>query len=102
MPFLAISEVTHAVTDWVWLGWLAAGHVHVFDGDPGVGKSMLIVDLAARLSSGRAWPDGAAASGPASVILLNAEDDAPTTRSRLAAAEADMTRKRVREFAMHR
>jgi putative ribosome biogenesis GTPase RsgA len=36
------------VADWVSPGWLAAGHVHVFDGHPGVGKSMLIVVFCGR------------------------------------------------------
>src|SRR5436190_1910072 len=93
MPIVPLSELTPVPTDWLWPGWLAAGHLHVLDGDPGVGKSMLLGDLAARLSTGRPWPDGAPSPGPASVILLNAEDDAAgTTRSRLAAAGADMAR----------
>jgi hypothetical protein len=93
MPILPLAEIAPSPVDWLWPRWLAAGHLHVLDGDPGVGKSTLLGDLAARLSTGRPWPDGAPSPGPASVILLNAEDDAAgTTRSRLAAAGADMAR----------
>jgi hypothetical protein len=76
----------------VWPGWIPAGKITVLDGDPGAGKSTLLIDLAARLSRGRAMPDGQAA-GPAAVILLTAEDNlADTVRPRLEAADADLAR----------
>lgn len=91
MPIVPLSEVVPVPTRWLWPRWLARGHLHVFDGDPGVGKSMLTGDLAARISSGRPWPDGSPAGEPASVILLNAEDDAAgVTHRRLVALGADL------------
>src|SRR5262249_9952209 len=41
---------------------------------PAVGKSLLTLDLAARLTTGRQWPDGKPSPGPASVVLLCDED----------------------------
>jgi putative DNA primase/helicase len=61
-------------------------------GDPGLGKSLLTIDCAARLTRGTAFPDGAPCE-LGSVILLSAEDDpADTIRPRLDAAGADVHR----------
>ncbi|MCC6642288.1 MAG: AAA family ATPase, partial [Deltaproteobacteria bacterium] len=61
-------------------------------GDPGLGKSSVTLDLAARVTTGRAMPDGSpGASG--GVVLLSAEDGlADTIRPRLDAAGADVSR----------
>jgi len=68
----------------------------VFDGDPGLGKSSICLDLAARVSRGWAMPPRAGPAGiglPASVLLLSAEDDPECTiRPRLDALEADCER----------
>jgi hypothetical protein len=62
----------------------------ILDGDPGLGKSTFTVDLAARISTGRAMPDGTGGGKPRGVILQSAEDDrARTIRPRLDAAGAD-------------
>ena len=73
-------------------GRLPAGKLVVLDGDPAVGKSTLSVDLAARISTGTTWPDGAACP-VGQVIVLSAEDGlADTIRPRLDAAGADTGR----------
>jgi putative DNA primase/helicase len=65
----------------------------VFDGDPGVGKSTLFVDLAGRVTTGTPMPGETGRRPPASVIMLSAEDDiADTIRPRLEAAGADLGR----------
>jgi hypothetical protein len=63
-------------------------------GDPNLGKSLVTLDMAARVSRGTAWPDVPLEPGPAgNVILLSAEDDpADTIRPRLEAAGADLDR----------
>ena len=71
-------------------GVAARGKLVVLDGDPGTGKSTLSLDLAARISTGKPWPDGAAGTDPAPVVLATAEDDlADTVRPRLNAAGGD-------------
>jgi AAA domain-containing protein len=78
---------------WLWPGRLPLGKLVVLDGDPSTGKSTLTLDLAARVSTGTAWPDGAPGTTPAGVLLLSAEDGlADTIVPRLTAADADLTR----------
>ncbi|BCJ30526.1 ATP-binding protein [Actinocatenispora sera] len=88
-----LADVTPERITWLWPGYLAAGKLHVIDGDPGTGKSTMTTDLAARITTGKPWPDGQPGTGPAGVVLLSAEDDpADTIRPRLDAAGADAAR----------
>jgi hypothetical protein len=52
-----------------------------------------LLDLAARLTTGRPFPDGAPPVAPSAAVILNAEDGARSTiRPRLQAAGADLSR----------
>ena len=63
-------------------------------GNAGLGKSLLTLDCAARVSRGLPWPDAPNGTNKVgSVLLLTAEDDlADTVVPRLLAAGADMSR----------
>lgn len=90
-----LSDVTPSAMRWLWPGRVPFGKVTVLDGDPGLGKSLLSLDLAARTSTARPMPDGAFSdlSDPAGVVILSAEDDlSDTIRPRLEAAGADLSR----------
>ena len=54
---------------------MAAGRLVLVDGDPGQGKSLLAIDLAARLTTGRPFPGEEEPREPAAAILLAAEDN---------------------------
>lgn len=56
-----LADVEPEKVNWLWPARLPAGKLVILDGDPGVGKSTLAVDIAARVSTGREWPDGAPA-----------------------------------------
>jgi hypothetical protein len=89
-----LDEVTPLAVEWLWPGWIPRGTLTLLDGNPGVGKSTLALDLAARLTRRLAMPrcEGQT-SEPAGVLLLSAEDDLERTiRPRLDAAGADMTK----------
>ncbi|MBX5493251.1 MAG: AAA family ATPase [Chloroflexi bacterium] len=79
---------------WLWPSYLPLGKLVLLEGDPGLGKSLLALDLAARVTRGMPMPDGARGlDAPAGVVLLLAEDDlADTVRPRLDAAGADPAR----------
>jgi hypothetical protein len=61
-------------TKWLWPGRIARGSVTMLVGYPEVGKSFVALDIAARVTRGAAWPDGAANDGPGGAMLLSAED----------------------------
>src|SRR5207302_6443679 len=78
--------------DWLWPGWVPLGKLTLLDGDPGLGKSTLLLDLAARVSCQGLMPDGASGVR-GQVVILSAEDGAEDTiRPRLDAAGALLNR----------
>jgi hypothetical protein len=78
---------------WLWLYRLALGELALFEGDPGLGKSLLLLDLCARLTNGRSCPDDTPGPSRASVIVLTSEDSPEeTVQPRLQAAGAILPR----------
>lgn len=91
-----VADVQARQTRWLWRDRIPLGALTILDGDPGLGKSTITADLAARVSRGGAMPPACGRTdldGPAVILILNAED-APeeTIRPRLDAAEADVSR----------
>ncbi|RMG39739.1 MAG: hypothetical protein D6725_04685 [Planctomycetota bacterium] len=87
-----MADIEPQTIRWLWQDRIALGRLTAVVGAPGIGKSFLICDWAARVSSGRPWPDGAPCPR-GDVLILSAEDDpADTLRPRLEAAGADLTR----------
>jgi hypothetical protein len=87
-----VAEVDREQVRWLWRDRIPAGKVTVLDGDPGTGKSTLTLTVAAKVSTGSPFRDGAQPK-VGGVILLNAEDDiGDTIRPRLEAAGADLER----------
>ncbi len=90
---LRMAEVKPEPVRWLWPGRFPLGRLSEVSGDPGLGKSTLLYDLAARVTRGDAMPDGSPGPGPAGVLILSAEDDlASVIRPRLEAAGADLGR----------
>jgi RecA-family ATPase len=72
------ADVQSRPTQWIWPSWLALDKLAILEGDPGLGKSYITLDLCARLTNGRALPEGCPADTPCNVIMLNAEDRSRT------------------------
>ena len=88
---LRLAGVEARPVSWLWPGRIPLGKVSVLDGDPGLGKSTLMLDLVARVSRGLPMPDGARGT-PGGAIILSAEDAADDTIvPRLQAAGADLS-----------
>jgi putative DNA primase/helicase len=88
-----LSEIKAEAVRWLWPARIALGKLALIAGDPGLGKSFVSLDVAARVTCGRAWPDGAPGCTLGDVILLSAEDGAADTiRPRADAAGADPDR----------
>ncbi|HTI14189.1 MAG TPA: AAA family ATPase [Dictyobacter sp.] len=89
---ISLADIEPEEVKWVWERRLAAGKITLLDGEPGTGKSMIALDIAARVSSGRPMPDGTT-STRGSVILIAPEDSLyDTIQPRLARANADLSR----------
>src|SRR5918993_2090348 len=87
-----LSDVDPEPVQWLSPGRLAAGKITVLDGDPGLGKSTLLCEWAARITRGQALPGGKPGA-PRNVIILSAEDDLlDTIRPRIDAAGGDPSR----------
>jgi hypothetical protein len=87
-----LADVQAETVSYVWPHRIARSKLNLIVGDPGLGKSQITLDGAARVSRGAAWPDGGRAP-LGDVILLSAEDGlADTIRPRLDALDADVTR----------
>jgi len=90
-----VAAVVPAEVRWLWPGYMPLGKLVVVDGDPGLGKSLLALDLAARISRGDVMPNGAQGIA-GDVMILSAEDGlADTIRPRLDAARATTERVHV-------
>src|SRR4051812_31858749 len=70
------SAVTARPVEWLWTGQLAFGKLAMLDGDSVQGKSLIALDLCARLSTGRPMPDGSPGPGVVPSLIIQAEDGA--------------------------
>ncbi len=93
----AFSEITPETLKWLWPSRIPLGKLTLLVGDPGLGKSLLTIDIATHVSRGASFPDGTSCE-PGAVIMVSAEDDpADTIRPRLDAAGADVSRVHILE-----
>ena len=90
-----LSGVEPRPVSWIWPGYVPLGKLTIVEGHPGMGKSLLLTDLIARITTGRTMPDGSIGDlvDPANVLILASEDDpADTLRPRISAAGGDPNR----------
>ena len=79
-----LSTVEAEPVEWLWRNRIARGKLTLIVGDVSAGKTYLDLDIAARITTGAAWPDGDVGPGRGRVILLTSEDGiADTLRPRL-------------------
>lgn len=88
-----MDTVQPRAIEWLWADRIPMGKLTLIVGNPGVAKSFLTMDIAARVSSGSGWPDEREQREPADVMLVAVEDAIDdTVAPRLLAAGADMSR----------
>lgn len=69
------TTIQKKAVEWLWYRWVPLGKITILDGDPGLGKSTMLLDLAARVSTDGKMPDGS--QGPVGkVVVMSAEDGA--------------------------
>jgi RecA-family ATPase len=87
------KDVSCKQIDWLWYPYIAIGKITLLQGDPGDGKSTMIMNLLAALSRGEMLPDGTPLDGPQQSIYQCSEDSAgDTIKPRFDAANADCER----------
>ena len=84
------SEVQSTDVRWLWYPFIAIGKITLLQGDPGDGKSSMMMNLIAELSTGGKTPDGCKIGAPQKVIYQCSEDGvSDTIKPRLERCGAD-------------
>ncbi|WP_426192572.1 AAA family ATPase [Massilia sp. DWR3-1-1] len=87
------ASIKPLAIDWLWPGWLPAGKLTILAGAAGTGKTTLALGLAATITTGGRWPDGAVTKRKGNVLVWSSEDVADDTLvPRLIASGADLNR----------
>ena len=62
--------------NWLWKGWIPQGYVTIWAGETGAGKSTVLADVTARVTTGAPWPGDPpdAIRPPSRVLWLGSED----------------------------
>jgi archaellum biogenesis ATPase FlaH len=93
--FVDLNTIDAKEVEWLWEPFIPFSMITIMEGDPGVGKSFLAMQLAAQISIGGELPEGQKLDR-GRVLYLSAEDDAAyTIRPRIDAMGGDPTRIRV-------
>jgi DNA repair protein RadA/Sms len=98
---ITMANVQREAIEWLWWPYVAIGKLCIVDGDPGIGKSLLMTQLAASLSRGYPLPDQQGEltldpGGAQTTLLLSTEDGlADTIKPRLEDAGADCAKVHV-------
>ena len=84
------SDVQPRSVQWVWYPYIPVGKITLLQGDPGDGKSTMMMHLMAEISKGGVLPDGTAMGRPRRILYQCSEDGAKDTiKPRLTACGAD-------------
>ena len=85
-----LADIKPEPIHWLWEDRIALGKLTLIAGDPGLGKSMMAIKLAAHLSRGLPWPVGGLPCPQGHTLYATAEDGkADVVRPRFDAAGGD-------------
>lgn len=86
------ADIEPRVIQWLWRNRIPLGRITLFVGKPGCGKSFATTDVAARVSTGSRWPDGAECPLGSAIFITCEDDPHDTIRPRLDIHRADTKR----------
>lgn len=90
LKMIKMSEVQSQEVEWLWYPFIPYGKLTIIQGDPGDGKTTLVLNIAAKLSKGEALDNNMKLTEPVNVIYQTAEDGlSDTVKPRLELAGAD-------------
>jgi hypothetical protein len=85
-----IAEIKIEPQNWLWRYRIPDAQLTMFEGDGGVGKSTVVLDLIARVTTGRPLPGGGPKTKIGPVLIFADEDSQSMIRARLQVAGADL------------
>jgi hypothetical protein len=93
-PVKYASEVKPRKIEFLWPGRIPLGKLTTFAGHGGLGKTFVLCDISARISTGAEWPfGGGECASPGDVLFISGEDDeSDTLVPRLMECGADRSR----------
>ncbi|CAN5770764.1 hypothetical protein BH23CHL8_BH23CHL8_08230 [soil metagenome] len=74
-----LSTIRPRRIDWLWRGYIPLRKLTILDGDPGLGKSTMMIDIACRGSMGDSAPTGEPLGDAFTTIYVSIEDDPEDT-----------------------
>lgn len=90
LKMIKMSDIEAQEIEWLWYPYIAYGKLAIVQGDPGDGKTTLILNLAAKLTKGEGLDENMKVTEPMNVIYQTVEDGlADTVKPRLLQAGAD-------------
>lgn len=90
LKIIEMSEVKTKEISWLWYPFIPYGKLTIIQGDPGDGKTTLVLNIATALSKGEGLDNDMKPADPLHIIYQTAEDGlADTVKPRLEKAEAD-------------
>ena len=96
LRLISMDEVPIEEVQWLWYPYIPYGKLTIIHGDPGEGKTTLILQLAALLSRGEPLPCDDRPQEPVKIIYQTAEDGlGDTIKPRLLAGDADCSQIKV-------
>lgn len=90
LKIINMADIQSQEIEWLWYPFIPYGKLTIIQGDPGDGKTTLVLNLAAKLSKGIGLDEDMQVSEPMNIIYQTAEDGlADTVKPRLEVADAD-------------
>ena len=68
LKMIRMSEVQSQEIEWLWYPFIPYGKLTIIQGDPGDGKTTMVLNLAAKLSKGEALDENMKVTEPVNVI----------------------------------
>lgn len=93
LKLIKMSEVQSQEIEWLWFPFIPYGKLTIIQGDPGDGKTTLVLNISAKLSRGERLDENMNITESVNIIYQTAEDGlADTVKPRLELAGADCER----------
>jgi len=93
LKMIKMSDVQSQEIEWLWYPFIPYGKLTIVQGDPGDGKTTLVLNIAAKLSKGEGLEEEMKTAELMNIIYQTAEDGlADTVKPRLEIAGADCER----------